>query len=265
LVTLTGSGGTGKTRLTLEVGTQELGSYANGVWLIELASLVDPAQVLPAIAQALGLQELPFMPLASLVTDYLRDKQLLLLLDNCEHLIEACARLADDLLHQCGQLKIIASSREALGIAGEVAYRIPSLAEAEATCLFLERAQAANPRFRLTDGNTPTVTKICARLDGIPLAIELAAARTKLLSPDQIAVRLDDRFRLLVGGSRTALPRQQTLRALIDWSYDLLPHDEKQLLRTVSRTACQQIAGWSRRSRKRDALFHVGDHPPVCP
>ena len=142
-------------------------------------------------------------------------------------MIEACAGLADDLLHQCVQLKILASSREGLGIAGEVTYRIPSLVEAESTQLFVERARAANPKFILTDINRPAIAKICARLDGIPLAIELAAARTKLLTPEQIAVRLDDRFRLLVGGSRTALPRQQTLRALIDWSYDLLSEEEK--------------------------------------
>ena len=129
LITLTGSGGTGKTRLALEVGTQELSAFAHGVWLIELAPLADPAQIIPAIAQAFGLQEFPFAPLSALVSDYLREKQLLLLLDNCEHLIQACAQLADDLLHQCARLKIIASSREALGIAGEVAYRIPSLVE----------------------------------------------------------------------------------------------------------------------------------------
>ena len=153
LVTLTGSGGTGKTRLSIEVGTQELAHFANGVWLIELAPLSDPAQIIPALAQAFGLQESPFSPLASLVTDYLRDKKLLLILDNCEHLIAACARLADDLLHQCAGLKILASSREALGIAGEMAYRTPSLADSESTRLFVERARAANPNFTLTDSN----------------------------------------------------------------------------------------------------------------
>ncbi len=234
LVTLTGSGGTGKTRLSIEVGTQELFSVANGVWLIELAPLSDPSQIIPALAQAFGLQELPSNLLANLVTDYLRDKKLLLLLDNCEHLIAPCARLADNLLHQCAGLKILASSREALGIAGEVAYRTPSLADSESTRLFVERARAANSKFSLTDSNASSVAQICSRLDGIPLAIELAAARTKLLSADQIAARLDDLFRLLVGGSRTALPRQQTLRALIDWSYDLLSEEEKQLLINAS-------------------------------
>jgi predicted ATPase/class 3 adenylate cyclase len=252
LVTLTGSGGTGKTRLSIEAGAEELASFANGVWLIELAPLAEPAQIMPAMAQVFGLQEHPFAPLASMVMDYLRDKKILLILDNCEHLIVACARLADDLLHQCAGLKIIASSREALGIAGETAYHTPSLAVSESTQLFMERARAANPKFNLTGSNAAAVAQICSRLDGIPLAIELAAARVKLLSPEQIAARLDDRFRLLVGGSRTALPRQQTLRALIDWSYDLLSEEEQRLLRTAS----VFVGGWTL-----DALEAVADDP----
>src|SRR5215207_749944 len=241
LVTLTGSGATGKTRLAIDVGAAEFASFAHGVWLIELAPLTDESQIIPAIAQTFGLQEHPFGPLNSLIMDYLRDKKLLLILDNCEHLIEACARLADNLLHHCAGLRILASSREALGIAGESAYRTPSLAGSESTQLFLERARAANPRFFVRDANASSVAQICSRLDGIPLAIELAAARTKLLSVDQIAARLNDRFRLLVGGSRTALPRQQTLRALIDWSYDLLSDEEKGLFRTAS----VFIGGWT--------------------
>jgi len=252
LVTLTGSGGTGKTRLSIEVSSEELAAFPNGVWLIELAPLSDSSQIIPALAQAFGLQELPFNPLTKLVVDYLRDKKLLLLLDNCEHLIEACARLADDLLHQCAGLKILASSREALGIAGEVSYRTPPLADSESIRLFMERARAANPNFSLTDSNASSIAQICSRLDGIPLAIELAAARTKLLSVDQIAARLDNLFRLLVGGSRTALPRQQTLRALIDWSYDLLAEEEKQLLRIAS----VFVGGW-----KLDALEAVSANP----
>jgi len=252
LVTLTGSGGTGKTRLSIEVGTQELDHFADGVWLIELAPLSDEVQIIPALAQIFGLKESPFAPLTALVTDYLRAKKLLLILDNCEHLIEACARLADGLLHQCPWLKILASSREALGIGGEVAYRTPSLAETESTRLFVERARAASSNFSLNDSNTTAVAQICARLDGIPLAIELAAARAKLLTPEQIATRLNDRFRLLVGGSRTALPRQQTLRALIDWSYDLLSAEEQQLLRTASVFA----GGW-----KLEALEAVAANP----
>jgi predicted ATPase/class 3 adenylate cyclase len=241
LVTLTGPDGTGKTRLSIQVGSEVLTAFAKGVWLIELAPLVDPGQIMPALAQTFGLQEMPLMPLDALVGDYLRGKQLLLLLDNCEHLIEGCARLADDLLHQCTQLKILTSSREALGIAGETAYRIPSLASAESIQLFVDRARAVNPKFDLSDASAPAVSRICARLDGIPLAIELAAARTKLLSPEQIAQRLDDRFHLLVGGSRTAVPRQHTLRALIDWSYDLLSEEEKRLLRSLSVFA----GGWT--------------------
>src|SRR5262245_54290756 len=250
LVTLTGSGGTGKTRLSQEVGTDELVNFPHGVWLIELASLTDPSQIIPAMAQVFGLQELPFRPLASLVVDYLRDKKLLIILDNCEHLIEACAHLADDLLHQCAGLKILSSSREALGIGGEVSYHVPSLADSESTQLFLDRARAINPNFKLTDANASAIAQLCSRLDGIPLAIELAAARVRLLSPEQIAARLDDMFRLLVGGSRTALPRQQTLRALIDWSYDLLSEEEKVLLQFAS----VFVGGWTL-----DALEAVAD------
>ncbi len=252
LVTLTGSGGTGKTRLTQEVGVQLLTSFQHGVWLIELAPLSDEAQIIPALAQVFGLQELPFNPLAKLVEDYLRDKKLLLILDNCEHLIAGCARLANHLLHQCAGLKILASSREALGIAGEVTYRTPSLADSESTQLFVDRAHAANSNFKLTDSNASAVAQICHRLDGIPLAIELAAARTKLLSAEQIATRLDDMFRLLVGGSRTALPRQQTLRALIDWSYDLLSAEEKRLLQFAS----VFVGGWTL-----EALEFVAEEP----
>ena len=252
LVTLTGSGGTGKTRLSQEVSTQELINFPHGVWLIELASLTDPSQIMPAMAQVFGLQELPFNSLANIVMDYLRDKKCLLILDNCEHLIQACARLADDLLHQCVGIKILASSREALGISGEVSYHVPSLGTTESTQLFLDRARAVNPNFKLTDANASSVAQICSRLDGIPLAIELAAARVKLLTPEQIAARLDDRFRLLVGGSRTALPRQQTLRALIDWSYDLLSEEEKRLLQFAS----VFVGGWTL-----DALEAVADDP----
>ena len=241
LVTLTGSGGTGKTRLSLEVGGDLLTAFPNGVWLIELAPLTDPDQVVPALAQVFGLQELPFNSPEVLLLDSLRDKKLLLILDKCEHLIAACARLVDKLLRQCAGLKVLASSREALGIAGEVAYRIPSLAESESNCLFEERARAANPSFALSDANAVYVTQICTRLDGIPLAIELAAARIRLFSVEQIASRLDDRFKLLTGGSRNALPRQQTLRALIDWSYDILGEEERLLFRRLSVFA----GGWT--------------------
>jgi predicted ATPase len=254
LVTLTGSGGTGKTRLSLQIATEVLPSFTGGVWLVELAPLSDPTQVLPAVAAVLDLRSVPGMPLLNLVTDYLRGKQLLLILDNCEHLIGTCAELADHLLRACPGLNILASSREALGIAGEVSYRVPSLSlpvgenptpEMLSTCeaaqLFVERATAVNPRFALTAGNAPAVGQICRRLDGIPLALELAAARIKLFPAEQIAARLNDVFRLLTGGSRTALPRQQTLRALIDWSYDLLSEPERALLRRLS----VFIGGWT--------------------
>jgi len=254
MVTLTGSGGTGKTRLSVEVGAQELASFVHGVWLVELAPLSDPEQIIPALAIVFGLQELPTAPLTNLVFDYLRDKKLLLLLDNCEHMIQACARLADNLLHQCAGIRILASSREALGIAGEVAYHTPSLASSESVLLFAERARALNTNFHLTEANASPIAQICSRLDGIPLAIELAAARTKLLSVEQIAARLDDLFRLLVGGSRTALPRQQTLRALIDWSYDLLSEEEK----TLFRIASVFVSGWTL-----DAIETVADQPNV--
>ena len=229
-----------------------LNQYPDGVWLVELAPLSNPEFILSNILAVLGLTDQAGVTSLELLTRYLREKYILLVLDNCEHLIEACARLADDLLHHCAGLKILASSREALGIAGEVAYRTPSLADSESTQLFVDRARAANPNFNLTDANASAVAQICRRLDGIPLAIELAAVRVKLLSAEQIASRLDDRFRLLVGGSRTALPRQQTLRALIDWSYDLLLDEEKRLLQFAS----VFVGGWTL-----DALEAVSEEP----
>ncbi len=243
LVTLTGPGGCGKTRLALEAATRLQVDFPDGVWWIELAPLADPALVAQTVAFTLGLREDPNRPLAKVLADSLRPKKALLLLDNCEHLIDACAGLSDTLLAACPRLHILASSREALGITGEVAYRVPSLATAdpdhlpppadlarvEAVRLFAERAAAVRPGFELAAGNAPAVAQIVRRLDGIPLAIELAAARIKALSAAQIAQRLDDRFRLLTGGSRTALPRQQTLRATIDWSYDLLLEPERRM------------------------------------
>jgi non-specific serine/threonine protein kinase len=208
---------------------------------------MDASFIPPTIAAVFGLRALPNMPILNMVTDYLRAKQLLLILDNCEHLVEACAKLSDYLLHACPQLKIIASSREALGIGGETAYRVPSLSlpdqaqvtrEAvlrfESVQLFVERASAANPKFQFTDENASDVAQICLRLDGIPLALELAAVRTGVFSTEEIAAHLDDRFRLLTGGSRTALERHQTLQALIDWSYDLLSEEERRLFRYLS-------------------------------
>ena len=244
LLTLIGPGGTGKTRLSLQLAADRLSEFKDGVWLVELAALRDPAYIPSVIASVLDLHEVPGIPLIEIVMDYLRSKELLLILDNCEHLVEESAQIADQLLHACPQLKIIASSREALGVAGETVYRVPSLSlpdsssrslmDSEATRLFIDRATKAEPRFRLTDHNASSIAQICARLDGIPLAIELAAARVKLFTPEQIADRLDDRFKLLTGGSRTALPRQQTLRALIDWSYHSLNETEQRAFRRLA-------------------------------
>lgn len=248
LLTLTGSGGTGKTRLSLQTAAEVLDTCPDGVWFIELAPIADPELVPQTVAMTLGVPELFGHSTLALLVEYLRPKQLLLILDNCEHLLDACAQLANQLLRKCPKLTMLTTSREALGIAGERTYRVPSLSVAklrqapaldaitgnDCVHLFVERAQAVQSRFRLTDRTAPAIAQICLRLDGIPLAVELAAARVKVLTPEQIAARLDDRFRLLTGGSRTALPRQQTLRALIDWSYDLLPEAERTLLRCLS-------------------------------
>lgn len=247
LLTLIGPGGTGKTRLSLELGAHLLPQFADGVWLVELAPVIDSGLILQAVASVLNVRAQAGMPLMGFVLDYLRAKNLLLILDNCEHLVEASAALVEEFLHNAPNIKIIASSREALGINGETVYRVPSLSmpnqahvtrEAglgfESVRLFADRASAANPKFNLTDENASFVAQICSRLDGIPLAIELAASRVRAFTPEQIAKRLDDRFKLLTGGSRTALPRQQTLRALIDWSYDILSPPECKLLRQLS-------------------------------
>jgi predicted ATPase/class 3 adenylate cyclase len=244
LVTLTGSGGAGKTRLSLQVTEDVLDSFPNGIWLVELAPLTEPSLIPQTILSAAGIQaQQGYLAMERLI-DFLREKTSLLVLDNCEHLLEACARLVETLLNAAPNLRVLASSREALGVKGEQAWRIPSLStpdikylppfeqllQYESVRLFIDRALLVQPHFVLTNENAPTVAKICQRLDGIPLAIELAAARLRMLSVEQVAARLDDRFRLLTGGTRTALPRQQTLRALIDWSYDLLSEDERTLL-----------------------------------
>jgi predicted ATPase/class 3 adenylate cyclase/DNA-binding SARP family transcriptional activator len=259
LLTLTGAGGCGKTRLALQVAADRVEAYADGVWLVELAALADPSLVPQRVASVLGVREAggaegaSWGPgpggrsLAEALTGYLGSRSLLLVLDNCEHLLSACAELADRLLRACPTLRILATSREPLGVAGEQSYRVPSLSvpepglssverlrEFEAVQLFTDRAVLCQPTFSVTSDNAASVVEVCQRLGGIPLAIELAAARVKLLPVEQIAARLDDRFRLLTGGSRTALPRQQTLRALVDWSYDLLSEEERALLRRLS-------------------------------
>ena len=241
LVTLTSAGGSGKTRLALQTGAEVIDEFEQGVWFVDLAALSDPALLTSTIIDALGIKEESKKTTEDTLIEFLKGKEILILLDNCEQLIHACANLAERLLSSCPKLKIIATSREALNCEGEMTYRIPPLAvpdpksndtpeqltQYESVRLFIERALTVNSNFRVNNENAPALAEICSRLDGIPLAIELAAARIKILSVVKIYERLDDRFSLLTGGKRTALPRQQTLRALIDWSYDLLSEEEK--------------------------------------
>ena len=260
-VTLTGPGGTGKTRLAVQTGADLLELFPDGVWLVELASLADPSLVPQTIAATLQVRESAGRSIMTLLTDYLQSKEMLLILDNCEHLLSACAEIVTTLLQACPNLSMIATSREALDIPGEMTFRVPSLsvpdvrhappAEAlkqyEAIQLFVDRAGAIQPDFALTDANAFAVAQICHRLDGIPLAIELAVARVKMMPVEQVIRRLDNRFRLLTGGSRTALPRHQTLRALIDWSYDLLSDTERVLFQRLSIFA----GGWTLEAAER--------------
>jgi len=236
LVTLTGSGGVGKTRLSLQAAGEILDDFSGGVWLVELAPLTDPLLVAQHVASVLGVSENPERSVLESLKLFLHDRQVLLVLDNCEHLLEACAQLAEALLHASPTLKILASSREPLGIAGEAVNSVPSLPfpnpdhlppieqldNYTAIRLFVDRARLVLPDYQVADHNAAALARICQRLDGIPLAIELAAARVNVLSAVNLAERLDHAFRVLTGGSRTALPRQQTLRATLDWSYELL-------------------------------------------
>ncbi|MFN8488226.1 MAG: LuxR C-terminal-related transcriptional regulator [Caldilineaceae bacterium] len=256
LLTLTGAGGAGKTRLSLQVAAEVLERFPDGVWWIELATLNDPTLIVATVAGVLGLSNEPGRPLLSTLYDWLRSKRLLLILDNCEHLLDACARFASGVLQQSATVQLFASSREALGMAGEVIYAVPplllppltpipppveTLSQYEAVRLFIERARLVQPSFQVTNLNAPAIAQICHRLDGIPLALELAAARLKALPVEKIAERLEDRFRLLTSGNRTALPHHQTLRALVDWSYDLLSEPERVLLRRLAVFA----GGWT--------------------
>jgi predicted ATPase/DNA-binding CsgD family transcriptional regulator len=248
LLTLTGSGGCGKTRLALAAARELVERFEDGAWMVELAALADPSLVPQAVASTLGIREQPGRSPTETVADYLRTKNVLLVLDNCEHLVESCAGLAEALLRACPELRILATSREALGITGEVAWPVPSLSlpdlrrlpdiqdlsRYESTRLYVERAVAVNPTFALTERNAAAVAQVCYRLDGIPLAIELAAARAKVLPVDQIADRLDESFQLLAAGGRMAMPRHRTLRATMDWSHELLADEERTLFRRLS-------------------------------
>lgn len=255
LVTLTGSGGAGKTRLSLQIGADLIDDFADGVWFVPLAPLTDQALVPQAVAAVLGIREQPGVSFTDTLSSHTKDKELLLILDNCEHVVTAASVLCDAVLASSAGVRILASSREALRVQGERSFRVPSLAtpntkvprdlasmvQYPAIRLFLDRAIAAKPSFELNKENATAVGDICRCLDGIPLAIELAAARLRSMSAEEVRERLDQRFHLLTGGSRTALPRQQTLRALIDWSYNLLPLAEQALLCRLSTF----VGGWT--------------------
>lgn len=248
LVTLTGAGGAGKTRLSLQVGAELVDGFADGTWFVELAPLTEASLVPQAVATILGVKEQPGRTVTETLVGHLKDRELLVLLDNCEHLVKASAQLCQTLLAACAKLRVLATSREALRVPGERPYRVPSLAtpgpRIEATVealtpyaavqLFIDRAVAVKPDFRVDNRNAPAVASICHHLDGIPLAIELAAARLNSMAVEEANRRLDQRFRLLTGGARTSLPRQQTLRSAIDWSYDLLGVAEQALFCRLS-------------------------------
>jgi hypothetical protein len=241
LLTLLGAGGLGKSRLSLQLAADVMDSFPDGVWFVELAPLEDSRLVPQAVASVLGVKEAAGHQVLEALVKHVEDRQLLLILDNCEHLAHACAELAKQLLQAGSQVKVLVSSREHLRVAGETTYPVPALAvpdpqkkltlaalsQYEAVRVFMDRASAAQPAFKATQQNANAVADICYRLDGIPRALELAAARVRALSVEGIAARLSDRFRLLTGGDRTALPRQQTMRASIDWSYDLLTEPER--------------------------------------
>ncbi len=245
LLTITGVGGIGKTRLALQMAAEVMDAYRDGVWLVELGSIADPALVPTSVAQALRIQEKGRTPLMQTLCAHLKSRQLLLILDNCEHLLDACATLASTVLSSAAEPTILATSREPLRVAGEQTYTLRTLSlpdpsatleaigRSEAVQLFVERAQRQLPEFGLGATRAAAVAELCIHLDGIPLALELAAARVRTLSVEQITGRLNDRFRLLTGGTRSALPHQQTLRATLNWSFDLLAEPERALLRRL--------------------------------
>ncbi len=252
VLTLCGTGGIGKTRLALRLGADLANGFPDGAWLVSLADVAGPALVTTRVAGALGMREEPGQPLDATLADALRDRRLLLILDNCEHLVTACAQLCQSLVASCPWLRILATSREPLRVPGETVWRVPplslppagtaaqELAQHEAVQLFTERAAAARPGFALGPGNAAAIAGVCRTLDGMPLAIELAAARVGVLAVEQISGRLSDRFQLLATGRRTAPPRQRTLRATVDWSYELLAPAEQLLLRRLA-----VFSGWN--------------------
>jgi serine/threonine-protein kinase PknK len=246
LVSLVGPGGIGKSRLGLEVAYGALEPYPDGVWLVELASLSHPSLVARTVADAVGVLGEPGRDTVDSLREWLRDRRVLLLLDNCEHLVDGCARLAEQLLSSCPRLRVLATTREALGVAGEAVWPVPTLSvpdaampddevlACEAVRMFVDRAALSNPGFAVTGSAIPALAALCRRLEGIPLALELAAARVKVLSIEQILAKLADPFGILAGGSRTAPSRQQTLRATLDWSHELLTEEERALLRRLA-------------------------------
>jgi len=245
LVTVTGPGGSGKTRLAAQVARQVAGRFTDGAWLAELAAVRDPAQVAAAVAAVLGIREQPGTPLAGALARVLAGQQLLLVLDNCEHVIGAAAELCARLLAACDDVRVLATSREPLAVAGEARYRLGPLTlpspgdpadgqTSEAVALFADGARRADARFVIDGDNGPTVGRLVARLDGMPLAIELAAARVEALGVTQLQDRIEDRFALLTGGDRLAAGRQRSLAATAEWSYRLLEKDERRVFRQVS-------------------------------
>jgi predicted ATPase/class 3 adenylate cyclase/DNA-binding CsgD family transcriptional regulator len=235
LVTLTGAGGVGKTRMAIQIAGQSVNEFADGIWYVDLAPITDPDLVAITTARALGLPDQPGRSPMETLARFVAERQMLVVLDNCEHLLDACAALVLALLGSCPQLKLLTTSREPIGVAGELSWRVPSLPLADkAIELFLDRAYRARPDFDVNDQNAVTVAEICRRLDGVPLAIELAAARVRVLSLAEILDSLHDRFRLLTGGARTAVRRQQTLRASVDWSHALLTEPERVLFRRLA-------------------------------
>ena len=255
LLTITGAGGSGKTRLALEVSRDLLEAYSDGVWLVEFAPLSEEALVPKAVAEAVEVPERPDEPLVDTLTEVLDSRELLLVLDNCEHLLEATARLVDVLLDSCPNLRVLATSREGLGVEGEVRWPVPPLSapdpqysstveeleRLESARLFLARARNRDPSFTFTPGNSQTVAELCSKLEGIPLAIELAAARVGTLSLEQISQRLEGSLELLTRGARTATPRQRTIRGTLDWSHELLYERERKVFRRLSVFA----GGWT--------------------